>query len=543
MKNSESFVKGESKQNLDPRRTTKNSRRVATLEEQNKILQEVLAASKSKDGGSGKATPEGEKETPLAEKGKIGGKGKDDRKRRADEQSEEPPAKKAKDSGNENGPGDQEGTKGKKLILEYPDYDKFPLTDDGENQLEFRREDVKRDDAGKTDTSQHVGRHEVPAAQGGTHHEHELSIQEEDDINGEEQNLSDYEEEDDYVGGDGWDMRSVSSSTIFPSGQSGPKPSFTATRHAKGGIEARPSSRPVGQNNNKGVNSTESRPVPKGFNPVEDLVKERVGAEEAKDSVGPPVEECIVDLLRVFLKEPNAENVLKLVENYPRPVNAEWLQAPAMGNQVAAAIPKRSNNYDKRLKQSQVCLGGSLGALALVLQDIMLKGKSYPELLPLARRVIDAMMMTGYVHADFNSIRKGAIHQVINLQFAGVFTRRTSSTPENLMGESPVPDQLKEQEELSKVRAKLQKPRKGNNDHRNENFRGRGRSSFPGGNRGGSHNRGSYGAHGSGFGRPQNFHQRGGRGTRPFYPQQRRVYGNQNQNNNDLNGGKDQNKM
>lgn len=60
--------------------------------------------------------------------------------------------------------------------------------------------------------------------------------------------------------------------------------------------------------------------------------------------------------------------------------------------------------------------------------------------------------------------RKGAIRQVINPQYVGVFTKITSLAPENLLGESSVPDQLKEQEELSKVRAKLQKPRKANQD-------------------------------------------------------------------------------
>lgn len=185
-----------------------------------------------------------------------------------------------------------------------------------------------------------------------------------------------------------------------------------------------------------------------------------------------------------------------------------------------------------------------MAALAGVLQDIMYRGKSDPSLLPLARRVMDAMTMTGYVHHDFNAIRKGAIRQVINPQYAGVFTRRTSSTPESLMGECSVPDQLKEQEELSKVRAKLQKPRRGSQDHRNENFRGRGRGSATGGNRGGFQNRGGSNQ-GSGFGRPQGFHQRGGRGARPPFPQQRRVYGHQHQHQNphDQNSAKDNNKM
>lgn len=104
------------------------------------------------------------------------------------------------------------------------------------------------------------------------------------------------------------------------------------------------------------------------------------------------------------------------------------------GVQVAASVPKRSNNYDKRLRQSQLILGGSLAAIAGVLQDIMDRGKSDSSLLGLAWKVMEAMALSGYVHYDFKGIRKDAIRQAVNPSYAGVFTRRTSSTPENLLG-------------------------------------------------------------------------------------------------------------
>lgn len=170
--------------------------------------------------------------------------------------------------------------------------------------------------------------------------------------------------------------------------------------------------------------------------------------------------------------------------------------------------------------------------MASVLQEIMNRGKEDQSLLELARKVMDAMALSGYVHYDFNEIRKGAIRQVVNPSYAGVFTRRTSATPENLLGESSVPDQLKEFEEINKVRAKLQKPRKSSSgDHRNnQSSRARGRGFNPNynnNNRGGFSNRGSGHQQGSGFGN----YQRGGRGSRPGYPQQRRVYGHNHQNN------------
>lgn len=211
-----------------------------------------------------------------------------------------------------------------------------------------------------------------------------------------------------------------------------------------------------------------------------------------------------------------------------------------MGVQIAASIPKRSNNYDKRLRQSQLLLGGSLAAMAEVLQDIMNWGKQDWSLLGLARKVIDALALSGYVHFDFNGIRKGAIRQVVNPNYAGLSTRRTSLTPENLLGESSVPEQLKEHNKIIKVRAKLQKPRKSNSGElRHDNPRGRGQGFNPNNNnRGGFSNR-CANSQGSGFGNSQ----RGGRGFRPNYPQQRRVYGGNQQNAQNQGGQRDQKNM
>lgn len=51
--------------------------------------------------------------------------------------------------------------------------------------------------------------------------------------------------------------------------------------------------------------------------------------------------------------------------------------------------------------------------MASILQDIMNRGKEHSSLLQLARKVMDAMALTGYVH-DFNATRKGEIRQVVN---------------------------------------------------------------------------------------------------------------------------------
>lgn len=501
-------------------RATKNSQKVASLEEQNQILEEVLKASRQQNGAKNKEKAglenSSNSEDQTSKEDKI------EKKCKANSQSEDPSPTKKPKTGVEQyhkevvnqAPVDEPR---KKLILEYPNYEENKEDDFYDGRQQQLGHSGK---AAKTQRRAETSRRE-----------HEVSSEEDDDIE-EFANPPDIPN-DDFLGDEeGWDNRSIASSAIFPSQQRHRENGrYSSVMRPEGG---RSRSNTYSQGTSSGHGGVAPTSTSQSSNVIEDLVKERAGADQGQESVGPLIAECIADLLKSYLKEPSSEAMLKLLENYPRPANAEWLQAPTVGTQVAASIPKRSNNYDKRLRQSQVILGGSLAAMASVLQDIMHRGKEDQSLLALARKAMDAMALAGYVHFDFNGIRKGAIRQVVNPNYAGVFTKKTSSTPENLLGECSVPDQLKEYEEINKVRAKLQKPRKsGSGEPRHDSGRGRGRgfnSNFVNnGNKGGFSNRGGGNHQGSGFGN----YQRGDRGSRPGFPQQRRVYGHNHQNNQD----------
>lgn len=538
------------KQEKQDGRATKNSKRIAAFEEQNRVLQEVLKASNS-SGQNDAPTNSQESEVgkPSLESGEGGSpsKGKEKEKgvkNKATEEGDNPPAKKERRKEKHGGNSSKyhnDFYEEEDLVLKYPGHERETeigrLERSGSNRSVRHEDDVQRNSAGKDSQPSDVTRRRS-ASETFQRQEHVLSEDEEERLDQEDGYLSGDSDNDDFLGGGEWDGHSISSSTIFPSqaksnsrGDKGPGREGRVSRPGCGESGSRPGSQ---HNNNNGGMDAETL-----GNVIENLVKERTGTDPGKDLVGPAVADCIAGLLKTFLKDPSTEGVLKLLESYPRPENVEWLQSPTMGPQVAASIPKRSNNYDKRLRQSQVVLGGGIAAMARVLQDIMDRGKNDSSLLPLAKKVMDAMTLTGYVHWDFNAIRKGAIRQVVNPQYAGVFTRRTSSTPENLLGESSVPDQLKEYEEIGKVRAKLQKPKR-RDDQRGDTHRGRGRGFSHSGGRGGFQNRGGHqGQHHSFGNSPQHFQNRGGRGSRPSYPQQRRVYGHQHNNQSDPNVNKD----
>lgn len=123
----------------------------------------------------------------------------------------------------------------------------------------------------------------------------------------EEQYLSDNEGNEDFLQDGQWDSHSFSTSAIFPSrlgNRSIRNVAVTQTGCSDTG------SRPSQSNqNNGGISKEQVSSI------IENMVKERVGQEEANDAVGPAVADCIAELLKAFLKEPNAEAVLKLLES------------------------------------------------------------------------------------------------------------------------------------------------------------------------------------------------------------------------------------
>lgn len=110
----------------------------------------------------------------------------------------------------------------------------------------------------------------------------EVSSEEDELVNAEEHELSDYKEDDDF---EGWDGRSVSSSMIFPNNNNnnGKSGAPTSRRRLPPRESATgPSSRSTAQDHNNDDNRGAEHSDHSGSNLVEDLVKERVGAEESK---------------------------------------------------------------------------------------------------------------------------------------------------------------------------------------------------------------------------------------------------------------------
>lgn len=60
------------------------------------------------------------------------------------------------------------------------------------------------------------------------------------------------------------------------------------------------------------------------------------------------------------------------------------------------------------------------------------------------------MILLGFVHFDFNAIRKGAIRQVVNPHYMGVFSKENILNPRKSFG-GTFCARLNEYEEINKV--------------------------------------------------------------------------------------------
>lgn len=449
--------------NTDRKRVTKNSLKVAAFENQNKIIEQVLEESKKLDKNSSMSKSNSNPSGGNKPENTDSNVEPTDQGRSATITVEGNPEKKlisestqTSFSGSSKGVGNEQIDKdsyvnpmrefwGRKQILPYPGYDNVDSSGSGSNRFNESIEpgwgNVGEVSAGNGKASCYVTKatrtsRTIPAAAGSSSNKMEAPFL----FNDVEHQISDNSEDElDYERGpNDWDNNSLASSAIFQDSED-----RREIDNSKTSANAKALGQP-GQEKKTG-------------NEIERLIREKAGKDSADDKTGPPVADFVADMLKVFIKAPDTEGIFKLIDNYPRPSNAEWLKTPQLGKQVAASIPKRSNNYDKKLKQTQMCMGAALTASTRVLQGLMEKANEDESLIPLGRLAVDALNLGAYVHSDLNTIRKGAIRQVVNPNYAGVFTRRTTPTPDSLLGENSVPDQIKEYDEINKVRAKLQK--------------------------------------------------------------------------------------
>lgn len=251
-----------------------------------KILEEVLKATKLAEEAKNKekAAKNGENsvnETGL-EKGLDG-----DKKRKAESSAgDEPGTKKAKNhlepnkNQNHSEPNTAEQGKPKETlakgqIWEYPDYEANREEDFYEEGTGNFHTSMAGNQTAMSDERHHGGAET-------SRHEHEVSSEEEDDIKNYHDPHDDIK--DDFLGDEaGWDSRSIASSAIFPSQSKrrGRQDSRSGVRPESG----RPRSRSV--NKDDGVKNSGSPTTGQTSNPIEDLVKQRVGVEGGKEAVGP----------------------------------------------------------------------------------------------------------------------------------------------------------------------------------------------------------------------------------------------------------------
>lgn len=212
------------------KRSTKNSLKVAAFENQNKILKQVLEASKALDkSNSGKdsaAVSELNSEGDVAMESEVGSQEKggiETPKHKAQDRSGVPPAKKQKTGGNEVAPNSSGDIWKKGAILAYPGYEDMnaPGTSLNRSDIPVDRsgDDVEVEKAGNSGPPGEVVKTTMSSSTVAAESKRAANKMEDSYLFGDgEHQISDNSDDDmDFRGREeNWDNMSMASSAIFP---------------------------------------------------------------------------------------------------------------------------------------------------------------------------------------------------------------------------------------------------------------------------------------------------------------------------------------
>lgn len=176
-----------------------------------------------------------------------------------------------------------------------------------------------------------------------------------------------------------------------------------------------------------------------------------------KPITGPAISEELAPILNGVLNKSEFVKTMKLCDKYPRPANIDQLNIPELCKDASKIIDQKAVKNDDRFKNDQKCTSALFGALGKSL-DVVLKFKEQiPELLEVGDMLLDSLQFTGFLHQDFTNIRLKGFKQTVNPSYEDVVSHKPDE-PDMLLGKTPLGEQMKSCDELSKLKAKFKKP-------------------------------------------------------------------------------------
>lgn len=193
------------------------------------------------------------------------------------------------------------------------------------------------------------------------------------------------------------------------------------------------------------------------LDPISQRLQDIAQEVAPKPLVGPPRSDRLGPVMTAFLTKVDFAKVMKVCEKYPRPENAPMLVIPELPEDADKMFDAKTVKNDERLKNDQKCTLAMFSGMAEVLDTMMVKKDKDPDLIKSADVLIDCLMMCGFVHNDFNTIRLKEVKQNINPTYLDLCAPKTDDRSK-LLGKTSVAEHVKSCEELNKLKMKLKKP-------------------------------------------------------------------------------------
>ena len=166
-----------------------------------------------------------------------------------------------------------------------------------------------------------------------------------------------------------------------------------------------------------------------------EVFKEKLTEVKEGDKLAPETCEEVADLLTKYLKESKASaDMEKLVKAYPRPSNVDFLKVPRLDEELFQAVDQKVRNLDQSLQAIQKGVIAAMAAFAPTMDLAFSRGETDPEIGEMARQILEGFQLLAFTHNAMSAKRRDLIKPVLSPVYAKLTTKGTEISPDWLYG-------------------------------------------------------------------------------------------------------------
>ena len=235
--------------------------------------------------------------------------------------------------------------------------------------------------------------------------------------------------------------------------------------------------------------SAATQPSVAGIEPVisvEEILEGHRSQVKEADRVSEPTTESVAEVLNAFLADAQSGAELeKMAKKYPRVENVQRMKLQRLDNEVFSVVDQNLRNADQAVQSIQKGVLGCMSALTPLLGLALDRGKADKELNKLGANVVDTLHMLAFVNNTLSSRRREFLRPHLAPTYAKVMTKGHNPDSDWLYG-GDLLETTKQCEAAKKIGEKVLKKRQSfagfpgrGRGNPNKRFRFQGAQGFP----------------------------------------------------------------